>query len=106
MTGLSKRTKVVIQRMFPTQQQDDVEQFLTEECSANLLFLENTNEIELERIRFAVLKLSGGDLNQLLRNIQGAQTDWRDVLMAAGFGYDIAVHDAWVKSYLAATESV
>ena len=48
-----------------------------------------------DRIRFAVLKLSGGDLERLKREIDGAHYDWRDTLMAAGFGEDIHAHLKW-----------
>jgi hypothetical protein len=46
----------------------------------------------MERVRFAVLKLSGGDLEKLRKAIKLAQTDWRDLLMAAGFGHDVNVY--------------
>ncbi len=103
MTGLSNRTKTIIQKMFPSEQQDDVEQFIIEECGNNLPFLQNSDEIGLERIRFAVLTVSNGDLNKLLSCIQLAQADWRDMLMAAGFGYDTTAHDLWANGYLAAS---
>jgi hypothetical protein len=48
-----------------------------------------------DRIRFAVLKLSRGDLEQLGREIDGAHHDWRDTLVAAGFGDDIHAHLRW-----------
>jgi hypothetical protein len=49
----------------------------------------------LERVRFAVLKLSGGTIAGLVDAICLAQTDWRDALVAAGFGYDVSAHEAW-----------
>jgi hypothetical protein len=64
---------------------------LTDECGPNL-----TQDSELlERIRFAVLKLSHGDLNALRRAIDLAKLDWRDVLVSAGFGDDIKAHGLW-----------
>jgi hypothetical protein len=48
-----------------------------------------------DRIRFAVLKLSAGDLVRLGQEIDGAHVDWRDTLMAAGFGQDIHAHLRW-----------
>ena len=68
-----------------------VSSLLTVECGPNL-----TEHPELvERIRFAVLKLSHGDLNALGRAIDLAKRDWRDVLVAAGFGDDIKAHESW-----------
>jgi hypothetical protein len=41
------------------------------------------------------LKLSEGNLDKLNRAVALAKTDWRDLLMAAGFGEDIKAHLAW-----------
>ena len=49
----------------------------------------------LERIRFAALKLSNGDLGELRQAVQIAGIDWRDVLVAAGFGHDLRAHERW-----------
>ncbi|NIT51444.1 MAG: hypothetical protein GWO41_01485, partial [candidate division Zixibacteria bacterium] len=49
----------------------------------------------LERIRYAVLKLSGGDLAVLATAVQEANIDWRDVLVMAGFGHDPEIHLTW-----------
>jgi len=49
----------------------------------------------LERIRFAVLKLSGGSQFALLYALRCAQIDWRDVLAAAGFADSTTAHEAW-----------
>jgi len=49
----------------------------------------------MERIRFAVLKLSEGNIEKLVQGIELAQTDWRDLLMMAGFGEDVEAHDKW-----------
>ena len=100
MQGISQKTRAVIRHMFPRNQQEKVEQFLVAECGNNLPFLENADEIELEWVRLAVLKLSQGSLDMLLEHIQGAQMDWRDVLVAAGFGYDIHEHTRWADTYI------
>lgn len=66
-----------------------------EDCGDNLPLSGAATPVGLERIRFAVLKLSGGDLNELQRAIDLAKADWRDVLVAAGFGSDPNVHKTW-----------
>jgi hypothetical protein len=53
------------------------------------------NPASIERIRFAVLKLSAGDLKALQRAIDLAKIDWRDVLVAAGFCSDVTAHKSW-----------
>jgi hypothetical protein len=68
-----------------------VSSLLIDECGSNL-----TEYPELlERIRFAVLKLSYGDLNALGRAIDLAKRDWRDALVSAGFGDDLKAHESW-----------
>lgn len=68
---------------------------LAEQCGNNLPFLEKLNAQELERYQFAALKLSRGKLPRLLDAIQLAKTDWRDLLMAAGFGENVRAHLDW-----------
>jgi hypothetical protein len=38
------------------------------------------HEPEPERVRLAILKLSGGDLDELKATVEGAKEDWRDVV--------------------------
>ena len=49
----------------------------------------------LDRVRIAVIKLSGGTLPGLVDAIVLAQTDFRDALVAAGFGHDVEAHSSW-----------
>lgn len=49
-----------------------------------------------ERTRIAALKLSDGSLDKLVRAIELAQTDFRDLLVAAGFAHDVRAHLAWM----------
>lgn len=92
---LSGATVNRIARMFPLADQELVCALLTDECGDNLPLVTPANSVSLERIRFAVLKLSGGDLNTLQRAIELAKIDWRDVLVEAGFSRDVAAHHSW-----------
>ena len=67
---------------------------LTDECGTNI----SKHPQLLERIRFAVLKLSRGDLNALQQAIDLAKIDWRDALVGAGFGDDAQAHESWWPS--------
>jgi hypothetical protein len=49
----------------------------------------------LERYRYAALKLSGGDLGRLRQAIELAKSDWRDLLVAAGFAENVRAHKNW-----------
>jgi hypothetical protein len=87
---LTTGTRQRITILFP----NDIElvsSLLTDECGRNLT---EYSEL-LERIRFAVLKLSHGDLKALQQAIDLAKLDWRDALVAAGFGDDIRAHESW-----------
>ena len=68
---------------------------LVEDCADNLPSWRDGTLDGLERIRFAVLKLSEGNLQKLLEAIYLAKVDWRDALVSAGFGDDTRAHEAW-----------
>jgi hypothetical protein len=94
-TPLTDATVDCINRMFSLPNRDLVSTLLIEECGDNLPLSAPANPAGLERIRFAVLKLSGGDLTRLQQAIDLAKVDWRDVLVAAGFGSDLTAHTSW-----------
>ena len=71
---------------------------LITQCGNNLPFCERSTAKSLERIRFAVLKLSHGDLHELSNAVESAQIDWRDVLVAAGFSTDVRAHEKWLPA--------
>jgi hypothetical protein len=50
----------------------------------------------VERIRFAALKLSEGSIARLKQAVLLANTDWRDLLVFAGFGGDPSAHKSWI----------
>jgi hypothetical protein len=86
-TGIVQRITI----LFRPDEIELVSSLLTDECGPNL-----TKYPELqERIRFALLKLSHGDLNALRQAIDLAKLDWRDALVAAGFADDIKAHESW-----------
>lgn len=73
-----------------------MEDLLKIECGDNIPFCENNDKYEMERIRFAVLKLSAGKMDKLVQAIELAQIDWRDLFMVVGFGEDVDAHNNWV----------
>ena len=48
-----------------------------------------------ERLRFAALRFSGGNLTALQNAIELGKLDWRDLLVAAGFADDVTAHERW-----------
>jgi hypothetical protein len=82
--------------MFMEPERQAVAHLLVTECGDNLPLWHDKDPQGLERIRFAVLKLSNGSMPECARAVQIAQKDWRDVLVAAGFGHDIRAHLTWL----------
>lgn len=94
MIAVSEATWVRIRAVFRERDHANVERALRDRCGDNLPFV--TVDDLAERIRFAVLKLSAGDLARMEGALALAASDWRDVLMAAGFGNDVKEHLRWM----------
>ena len=58
--------------------------------------IEALNEVDIERIESAVLRISQGSIEKLQSAIDLAELDWRDVLVAAEFANDLSAHKAWL----------
>ena len=95
MVPLSESVSYCLEALFSGDDSTEAKRLLTQECADNLPFSEPGDSREYDRIRFAVLKLSEGDISKLERAIDGAKCDWRDTLMAAGFGEDVNAHRQW-----------
>jgi len=93
MTSLSPLVYEVLARNFSPAHQPLVAELLDQHCGANLPLAGSADNIE--RIRCAVLKLASVQADAVPRHIDMAQCDWRDVLVAAGFGSDVAAHRRW-----------
>jgi hypothetical protein len=97
---VSLETERRIALLFPPDQRELVRVILSEECGNNLPFLNDLDEVKLERFQFAALKLSAGDLDKFDHAIALAKRDWRDLLMAAGFGEDVNAHASWLPKQM------
>ena len=97
---LSPRTMLLVSKIFDAEKFEEVVQWLEDECGNNIPSCDKHDEFQMERIRFAVLKLSKGETKKLLRAIDEARIDWRDLFMAADFGYDVNAHEKWAKEIL------
>jgi hypothetical protein len=95
MISISEETEKRIRAMFPPNEIDTVRDMLLNECSDNLPLVEAAYAQLAERIRFSVLKLSQGDIAALRKYVEQAKIDWRDVLVAAGFGSGLEDHLQW-----------
>lgn len=94
--ALSAETLRRIDLLFRPWQRQQVAALLSARCANNLPFLESLDARDLERYQFAALKLSKGTIEGLEKAIAVANTDWRDLLMAAGFGHSVKAHEKWL----------
>jgi hypothetical protein len=95
MIELSERIADLVDKIFSIKDRDEVRHLLEIECAENLPFCEDSDKYDMERIRISVLKLCEGSMDKLVEAIVLAQTDWRDLLVAAGFGHDTQAHKKW-----------
>ena len=83
LATLTPLTEERLSKVFKPEYQDEARQFLLDSCGSNLPG--TSTEASIERIRCAALKVSRGSMGKLIEAIDLAQTDWRDLLMAADF---------------------
>lgn len=103
---LSPRTLALVTAVFGADDRARARTLLEEQCGANLPGLEGLDPLQLERFRYAVIRISEGRLAALDKAIALAKTDWRDLLMEADFGHDLRAHERWCSEVLRAAGSV
>jgi len=92
-TPLSEATEERLVRLFRGADRLAARELLERDCAESIAGVPEM--CSLDRIRLAVLKLSGGMLDGLADAVVLAQTDFRDALVAAGFGDDVQAHMSW-----------
>ena len=97
---LSPLTEQLVGRLFAPDDQAEASRRLVEECGNNLPLCKDSDEYQLERLRFAALRISIGYLDTLQEAIEQAKTDWRDLLMWAGFAESLTAHQRWAEQTL------
>lgn len=93
--ALSERTRKLISRLFTRSEGSVISDLLVRAVSADIPFCADSSPEQMERIRFAIIKMTKQSPLNLAVGIYLAQTDLRDLLMSAGFGDDAAQHMAW-----------
>ncbi len=81
MKGISQAVEVRVRETFSA---DDAELVLLALSEMERPPLTPEFESLRDRVQFAVLLLSNGDPNSLLKQVRSSQIDWRDTLVAAG----------------------
>lgn len=99
MIPITPATVELVQYFFHnSSDQLEVIHYLQYDCSDTIW--RTSTALEMERLWFAVLKLSQGKITLLIHAISEAQADYRDVLMAAEFGIDMDAHLRWAGTLL------
>ena len=97
MIPLSHETRIRVERLFHDADGKRAEALLEDACGDDLPLTDDISDDFHDRVRFAVLRLSGGRLNRLEREVERARRDWRDTLIAAGFKSPDA-HRDWMPA--------
>jgi hypothetical protein len=84
-----------LRRLFDPAEQQEAAHLLLDDCGPGLPGAGNGSAEMVERIRCAALKVSNGRIDKLYDAISLAQTDWRDLLVVAGFACDTQAHKHW-----------
>ncbi|GAC1370462.1 MAG: hypothetical protein NVS3B3_03150 [Aquirhabdus sp.] len=95
MIELSSETVSRIRALFNPTDHTMLEDYLRTECGDNLPLVDECFVELAERIRFAVIKLSEGNLESLIEWVEKSKIDWRDTLVAAGFASSLRSHLSW-----------
>jgi hypothetical protein len=94
-TPLSPETERRVFILFSSNNRAEAGRLLVEQCGNNLAFCDKFDQFQMERFRFAALKLSEGSIEKLKTAIELAKKDWRDLLVLAGFG-EVDAHRHWL----------
>ena len=94
-TALSFETEKRVRILFDPSEFDAVEDLLMSRCGNNLYYEKNYDSKDLERIRFSVLKVSGGDFSKLKEAVDLANLDVRDVMSLADFSSEAYSYRDW-----------
>ena len=92
---LSQDTDDRLRALFSGDDYTLARELLVQECADILPFSCGATPESLQRIRYACLKLSSGDVERLEEAVTLAKVDWRDALVTAGFGEDPEIHLTW-----------
>ncbi len=103
MIKLSKDTKALLEKLIPDiHKRNFISDKLESECGDHIYRCGDGTPESLERLRFSVLKLyiESDDKYDIDHWIELAKFDWRDLFMAADFGFDIDAHEKWKNKIL------
>lgn len=100
MNLITSRVKEIVKRYHPSESEWFIAQ-LQEYCEYLAKFSDDERKAEsFERICFAILKLGKTSKDKFIQAIELGKNDFRDVLVKAGFGNSVTVHNDWADRVL------
>ena len=105
MVPLSTKTLALINKMVSPERKQTFIQCLENKVADNLHLAEDATPFNLERFRFAVIKIAANNSEKFESAIELAGRDWRDLLMAAEFADLLEAHERWADQELARLEN-
>ena len=92
---LSEGARQRLPLVFAPEDRRPAQQLLENECGAGIGDFGDA-PAAYDRVRFAAMKASHGRLEGLRRAVAMARTDWRDLLVEAGFADDATAYERWM----------
>ena len=100
MNLVSDKSKAIAEKHFPNESASVVTQ-LQDYCEyLSELISEEPQPETYERFCIAILKLANTSNEKLNQAIELGKTDYRDLLISAGFGNSITIHNDWASKIL------
>ena len=100
MELITSRVKKIVKKYHPSESQWFIDE-LQEYCEYLAKFSDDERKAEsFERICFAILKLGKTSKEKFIQALELGKIDFRDVLVNAGFGNSLTVHNDWADSVL------
>ena len=94
---IQPRVRRLIEQWCPPELRRRVLRLIDEDCTAAAFHIDESFVELLERIQMAVLRGSNWDPDCVHERIQRDSVDFRDLLMARGFGHDTQAHIRWFQ---------
>lgn len=95
---LSDKTKRAMLILLNDNDRSRIGDRLVEEASEKIPMWHEYTPEGLERIRFAIIKLIAQNTKNENIAFNHAKMDWRDLFMAAGFGFSATEHERWYEA--------
>ncbi|MCW9005413.1 MAG: hypothetical protein OQK70_09130 [Gammaproteobacteria bacterium] len=100
MNLVSDKSKAIAEKFFPNESASVIAQ-LQEYCEyLSEFFSEEKQPETYERFCLAILKIAKTSNEKFSKAIELGKIDYRDLLVSAGFGNSITIHNDWASKIL------